>query len=177
MSLSALGADRETFTRPVFLLDPLLTLRTSTSISTLPVRTRSGISQTAVYPTPSSALTTAAPQIPMTTRFSSSETSVPQLITVSYFKTAKPSSKTSLISLDVSSSTSFPPKPLSSSVQTSTTVPEQTSLLKKGSIPAALPIMTVSSPQVVSQIPKNTSSAATRTISTPVHSMHTSLKP
>ncbi|XP_026654072.2 otogelin-like protein isoform X1 [Zonotrichia albicollis] len=178
VSLSALGADRETFTRPVFLLDPRLTLRMSTSpIPTLPVRTRSGISQTAVYPTPSSSLTLAAPQIPMTTRFSSSETSVPQLITVSYFKTAKPLSKTSLISLNVSSSTSFPPKPLSSSVQTSTTVPEQTSPLKKGSISAALPIMTVSSPQVVSQIPKNTSSAATHTVSTPVHSMYTSLKP
>lgn len=58
-------------------------------------------------------------------------------------------------------------------------VPEQTSPLKKGSISAALPIITVSSPQVFSQIPKNTSSSpsATCTLSTPVHSLFTSLKP
>ncbi|XP_064277659.1 otogelin-like protein [Passer domesticus] len=179
VSLSALRADRETFTRPVFLLGPRLTLDTSTSpISTLSARTRSGISQTAVYPTRGSALTSTAPQIPMTTRFSSSETSVPQLITVSYFRTSKPLSKTSLISLNSSSSTSFSPKPLLSSVQTSMTVPEQTSPLKKGSISAALPIMTVWSPQVVSEIPKNTSSSpAACTVSTPVHSLFTSLKP
>lgn len=174
VSLSALRADRETFTRPVFLLGSQWTLNTSTSpISTLSVRTRSGISRTAVYPTPSSALASTAPQTPVTTRFSNSETSVPQLITVSYFKTAKLLSKTSLISLNVSSSTSFSPKPLSSSVQTSTTVPKQTSALKKGSISAALPVMTVSSPQVVSQIPKNTpSSPVICTVSTPVHSVY-----
>lgn len=69
--LYALRADREIFTRPVYLLGPQLTLSTSTSpISTLSVRTRSGISQTAVYPTPISALASTAPQIPLTTRFS-----------------------------------------------------------------------------------------------------------
>ncbi|NXM94510.1 OTOGL protein, partial [Sylvia borin] len=107
ISITKLGtADRETFTRPVYLLGPQLTLSTSTSpISSLSVRTGSGISQTAVYPTLISALTSTAPQIPMTTRFSSSEANVPQLITVSYFKTAKLLSKTSLISLNASSST------------------------------------------------------------------------
>lgn len=79
VSLSTLWADREIFTRPVYLLGPQLTLSTSISpISTLSVRTRSDISQTAGYPTPISALTSSAPQIPLTTRFSSSETSVPQ---------------------------------------------------------------------------------------------------
>ncbi|XP_015484705.1 otogelin-like protein isoform X2 [Parus major] len=176
VSLSALWADKETFTRPVFLLGPQLTH--STSVSTLPVRTRSSINQTAVYPTLISALTSTAPQIPKVTRFSSSGTSVPQLIPVSYFRTAKPLSKTSLISLNDSSSASFSPKPFSSSVLTSRTVPEQTSPLKKGSISAALPIMTVSSPQVFSQIPKNTSSSpsATCTVSTSVCSLFTSLK-
>uniref|UniRef100_A0A8C0EZ54 Otogelin like n=1 Tax=Bubo bubo TaxID=30461 RepID=A0A8C0EZ54_BUBBB len=42
------------------------------------------------HPTPISALVSTAPQIPMTTRFASFETNFPQLITVSYFKTAKP---------------------------------------------------------------------------------------
>ncbi|NXL71128.1 OTOGL protein, partial [Leptocoma aspasia] len=149
-STTQLGTVRPSsaLTTPVCLLGPRLTLSTSAHpVSTLSVRTRSGISQTAVHPTPISALTSTAPQNPMTTRFSSSQPSVPLLITVSYFKTAKPFSKTSLISLNASSSTSFSPKLFSSSVQTSTTAPEQTSPLKKGSIFVALPIRTVSSPQ------------------------------
>ncbi|NWV24748.1 OTOGL protein, partial [Origma solitaria] len=131
---------------------PQLTLSTSTSpISTMSVRTRSGIGQTAINPTPNSALTSTASQIPMITRFSSSETSFPQLITVSYFKTAKSLSKTSL-SLNATSSASFSPKPFSSSVQISMPVPKQTSPSKKGTISAALPIMTLSSPQITTHI-------------------------
>lgn len=58
------------------------------------------------------------------------------------------------------------------------TVLEQTSPLKNGSISAALPIMTVSSPQVVSQIPKNTSlsPSVTCTVSSPACSLFTCLK-
>lgn len=180
VSLSALLAGRATFTRPVFLPGSQLALSTSTSpIPTLSVRTRSGVGQTAVHPTPISALTSTAPQIPMTTRFASFETSFPQLITASYFESAKPLSKTSLTSLNASSLASFSPKPFLSSVEMSVTVPEQTSPLIKGSISAPLPIMTVSSPQVASQIPINTSSSpsVTHTVSVPVRSLITSLKP
>lgn len=178
VSLSAFLAGRATFTRPVFLLGSRLTLSTSTSpISTLSVRTRSGNGQTAVHPAPISALTLTAPQIPMTNRFASFETSFPQLNTASYFETAKPLSKTSLISLNASSLASFSPKPFLSSVEISVTVPKQTSPLIKGSISAALPI-TVSSPQAASQIPINTSSSpsVTHTLSVPLHSPITSLK-
>ncbi|XP_052630469.1 otogelin-like protein isoform X3 [Harpia harpyja] len=180
VSLSAFLAGRATFTRPVFLLGSQLTLSTSTSpISTLSVKTRSGTGQTAVHPAPISALTLTAPQIPMTTRFDSFEASFPQLTTASYFETAKPLSKTSLISLNASSLASFSPKPFLSSVEISVTVPKQTSPLIKDSISAALPVTTVSSPQSASQIPINTSSSpsVTHTLSVPVHSLITSLKP
>lgn len=179
VSLSAFLAGRATFTRPVFLLGSRLTLSTSTSpISTLSVRTRSGTGQTAVHPAPISALALTAPQIPTTTRFASFETSFPQLNTASYFETAKPLSKTSLISLNASSLASFSPKPFSSSVEISVTVPKQTSPLIKSSISAALPITTVSSPQAASQIPIKTSSSpsVTHTLSVPLHSLITSLK-
>ncbi|XP_040451149.1 otogelin-like protein [Falco naumanni] len=96
VSLPALPAGRATVTRPVFLLGSQLTLSTPTSpISSLSVRTRSGTGQAAVRPTPFPALTSTAPHIPMTPRFASLETSFPQLITVSYFETAKLLSKTS----------------------------------------------------------------------------------
>ncbi|XP_074758904.1 otogelin-like protein isoform X8 [Athene noctua] len=174
VSLSALLAGRATFTRPVLLLGSQLTLSTSTSS----IRTRSGIGQTAVHPTPISSLVSTAPQISMTTRFASFETNFPQLTTVSYFKTGKPLSKTSLI-LNASSLASFSPKPYLSSAKISVSGPRQTSPLIKGNISAALPIMTVSSPEVASQIPINTSSSpsVTRTVSIPVPSLTTSLKP
>lgn len=182
VSLSALLAGRATFTRPVFLLGSRLSLNTSASpLSTLSVRTRSGIGQIAVHPTPISALISTAQtaQIPMTTRFANFETNFPQLITASYFETAKPLSKTSLISLNSSSLASFSPKTFLSSVEIPVTGPKQTSPLIKGSISAGLPIMTVSSPPVASQIPVSTSwsPSVTRTLSIPVHSLITSLKP
>lgn len=140
-------AGRTTFTRPVFLPGSQLTLNTSTSpISTSSVRTKSGVGQTAVHLTPVSALTSSALQIPMTTRFASFEISFPLLITVSYFETANPLSKTSLISLNTSYLTSFSSKLFL--VEISVIVPKQTSPLIKGSISAALPITTLSSPQV-----------------------------
>lgn len=150
VSLSALLAGRPTFTRPVFLLGSQLTLNTSTSpISTSSVRTRSGIGQTAVHLTPVSALTSTAPQ----------------LITVSYFETANPLSKTSLIPLNTSYLTSFSPKPFP--VEISVIAPKQTSPLIKGSISAALPITTVSSPQVASKSLYEVPSAASTLLVNP----------
>ncbi|XP_069738692.1 uncharacterized protein, partial [Phaenicophaeus curvirostris] len=173
--LSALLAGRAIFTRPVFFLGSWLTLSTST----LTVRTRSGIGQTTVHSTPISALTSTASQIPMTTRLANFETSFPQLFTVSYFETAKPLSKPSLISSNANSSASISPKPFLSSVDISATAHKQTSPLIKGSIPAAQPVMTVSSSQVASQIPISTYSSPSviRRVSTPVSSPITSLKP
>lgn len=178
MSFTALLAGRATFTRHVFLLGSQLPLSTSTisPISTLSVRTRSGICQTAVHPTPISVLNSISPQI-TTTRFANFETSFPQLTTVSYFETAKPLSKTSLISLNASSLASFSPKPFLSLVEIS--VLKQVSPLIKDSISSTLPIVAVSSPQVASQIPINTSlgPSVTCTVSITVCSLITSLEP
>lgn len=177
VSLPALLAGRATFTRPLFLLGSRLTLSTPTSpVSTLSVRTMSGFGQPVVHSTPISALTSAAPQIPKTTRF---ETSFPQLISSSSSETTKPLSKPSLVPLNTSSLARFSPKPFLSSVEISVTVSKQTSPLMKGSISTAVPIVARSSPQVASQIPIKTSSSpsVTHIVSIPVHSLTTSLKP
>ncbi|XP_066849611.1 otogelin-like protein isoform X5 [Anser cygnoides] len=176
VSLPALLAGRATFTRPLFLLGSRLTLSTPTSpVSTLSGRTMSGFGQPVVHSTPISALTSAAPQIPKTTRF---ETSFPQLISSSSSETTKPLSKTSLVPLNTSSLARFSPKTFLSSVEISVTVSKQTSPLMKGSISTALPIVARSSPQVASQIPIKTSSpSVTHIVSIPVHSLTTSLKP
>ncbi|NXP92968.1 OTOGL protein, partial [Passerina amoena] len=110
--------------------NPRLTLRTSTSpISTLLVRTRSGISQTAVYPTPSSALTSAAPQIPMTTRFSSSEKNLATSVDFSKF------------SLKISLSTNFSAALKTSIVMPSLLTPNtsEISLESQPSMPSSPP--------------------------------------
>ncbi|XP_014818799.1 PREDICTED: otogelin-like protein [Calidris pugnax] len=59
----------------------------------------------------------------------------------------------------------------------SVTVPKWTSPLIKGSISAVLPITTVFSPQAVSEVPINTSSSPSLTLTVPVHSLISSLKP
>lgn len=118
--LTALLAGRTSFTRPVFLLRSWLTRSASNSpVSTLSVRTRSDIGQTAVHPTRVPALMSATPQIPKATRFASFETRFLQLIKDSHFETAKSPSKTSLIPLNASSLASFSTMPFSSSLEVS----------------------------------------------------------
>ncbi|XP_025915960.1 otogelin-like protein [Apteryx rowi] len=142
-------------------------------------RTNSSIGHPVVHPASISALTSTALQIPSTSRFTSFETSFPQLITPSYLETTKALSKTSLVSLNTSSLASFSPKSFLSSKEIQVTVPKQTSPLMKGNISTALPVMTGSSPQVASQIPTNTSLSPSvmHTVSIPLPSLISSLKP
>ncbi|XP_026504731.1 otogelin-like protein [Terrapene carolina triunguis] len=153
---SASLTGRTSFSSPTFFTSSQLILTASTSpLSTMTERTRSTMVQPIVHPASVYAPTSTVFQTPMaTSRFTSFETSPPQLITASYLVATPPTSQTTSSSLRTTSSltrTSLPT--FLSSMDISVTPSKHIVPLSTDTVSTIPPIITETSSPVASQIP------------------------